>query len=97
MRRLAASPCPVALAVAVVAAWPSTRSADAATRKMPRAITGYAFDACQAPSQARWTRGARSRPTGAWASTPPAATATATCRSSLSAEWVAPSRPAAGG
>ena len=28
------------------------KPADAATRRMPGAITGYAFDACQAPSQA---------------------------------------------
>ena len=28
------------------------RPADAATRRMPGAIAGYAFDACQAPSQA---------------------------------------------
>ena len=41
----------VALAVAV-AGMAFLRPADAATRKMPGAITGYAFDACQAPSQA---------------------------------------------
>jgi hypothetical protein len=39
------------LAVAV-AGMALLRPADAATRRMPGAMTGYAFDACQAPSQA---------------------------------------------
>ncbi len=41
----------VALAVAL-GGMALLRPADAATRRMPGSITGYAFDACQAPSQA---------------------------------------------
>ena len=41
----------VALAVAI-AGMTLLRPADAATRRMPGAMTGYAFDTCQAPSQA---------------------------------------------
>lgn len=41
----------VALAVAV-AGMALLRPADASTRRMPGSLTGYAFDACQAPSQA---------------------------------------------
>ena len=45
----------VAVLVVLVVAYAGMallRPADAATRRMPGAITGYAFDACQAPSQA---------------------------------------------